>query len=497
MIFIGITLAQLTVGRVWHSIDLGQLLRFPLNSWDYFTVILIDATLNEFIIYIFVLGGPMLAALVLNPSGMLVMLPVLLLYALFLVAWMHLLSGMRSYLMTLGFTSVLAQLGWLTALACIALFFLMPGLVQGSQGVFLDAGYWQQRLVAGKAVLESWKPFINNIPPGLTANSFFATLGSHPAGIWRNMLMLALETAFMLALMYEISRAVHLGRITLGTKQSKRQLEWLRRSFASRPPFGAGVLLRFAGFDFWQLVRKEWLYARRFNTMNVQIALTPIGWLLALLFHATGVDAFVPGIEKWTLIFAAALSCWMGTEVFSQKFNWEGTAVVTLFLTPLPRRTMLAAKSFAVVMPVALVNALGLALCWAFIDTPPAFALGAAVLLACGLAISDAHGSIISMLAPVNLQAFHNIRKRRNIDQRGCITEFLLHFATFILLLTLLPLFAMLAPGLFSGSFLLELAGAAVCILVTWYYTRWVRADAAKLLMQREPAIWRLLKDPF
>jgi Ca2+/Na+ antiporter len=148
-------------------------------------------------------------------------------------------------------------------------------------------------------------------------------------------------------------------------------------------------------------------------------------------------------------------------------------------------------------MPVAAANALGFALAWKITGAPVEYALGAATLLGCGLAIGDVHGSIISMLAPVNLQAFHSARKRRNIDQRGCLTEFLLHIATFLLLLTLLPLFVLLMPGLFYNSFWWALAGSAVCVTATWYYTRFVRREAERLLLQREPAIWRLLKEPF
>jgi hypothetical protein len=498
MTFTIVSIALLTsAGQLLHSVDLYQLMRFPLGSFDYFAIILLDSTINNLYFVAFVLLGPVVAVSILNPIAVLVVLPVLLLYAIFLVAWMHLLAGLRSFLAAQGYTGIIAQSIGIIAMAYAMGYLLLPGLSHGNPEAVVKPEYWYDRLLSIKHLFAAWQPFFANFPPGIAASSFGAALGGRPEAVLRPALILASEAAVLLVGMFALTRSVYRGNITLERPKSARQRERAGRSFAAEQPFGAGFLSRFAGLGFWQLVRKEWLYARRLGMMNVQIVFAPIGWYLVLLFHFSGAEAAVPGLTGWILIPAALLSCWVATDMFSQKFNWEGSAAAMLFLTPLPRHTMLAAKSFSVVMPLAVANAIGFAMAWAVTGAPAVSALGAATLFACGVALGDAHGSLISLIAPVNLRAFYDARRRKHVDQRGCLTEFLMHFATFAFLLALLPIFGLLATGLFMGSLLIELAGAAASVALTWYYTRLVRAEASRLLMRREASIWRLLKEPF
>lgn len=497
LIFIVITIAQLTVGRVWHTIDLGQLQRFPLRATDYFLAIFVDAMLNEMAVFMLVMLGPAFALFVLHPSSLPQAMLMLLLFIIFLVAWMHTLAGLRNYLSSFGFVDIIGQLCGFAVMAWAAGYAILPGLAAHDMGVFMQGSYWAQRAASAKGLLAALSPLLDNIPPGLATAGVKASLNSQTPAFWQSAAILALETAVMCAAMYAVSRAAYAGSISLTAKQSKSSRDRSNRDFASLPPFGSGALSRFASLGFWQLVRKEWLYGRRLGTMNVQIVLLPIAWVLVIVIYHGGAETYAPGFVKWLLIIAALMTTWLSTEIFAQKFNWDGPAVATLFLTPLPRETMLAAKSFAIVMPAAAANALGLAAAGAVVRAPLEFGIGAVVMLGCGIAIGDAHGSLISLIAPVNLQAFHRGRTRRNIDQRGCITQFILHFATAFLVLAQFPLFALLAPGLFLQSPALEIAGAAASAVVTYYYTRWVRADAARMLASREPAIWRLLKDPF
>lgn len=497
LIFIAITVAQLTIGRIWHTIDLGQLQRFPLRAPDYFIAIFVDAVLNEMAVFMLVLLGPAFALFVLHPSSLPLVLLMVAVFIVFLVAWMHTLAGLRSYLSAYGFVDIIGQLVGFALLAWAAGYAVLPGLAANDMGAFMQGSYWVQRAASAKEFLVALAPLLDHMPPGLASNGIKASLGGQALVFWQCASILALETSFMCAAMYVVSRAAYGGSISLTSKRSKRSRDKSSRDFASLPPFGSGILSRFAGLSFWQLVRKEWLYARRLGTMNVQIVMLPIAWVLVIVIYYGGAETYAPGFVKWMLILAALMTTWLGTEIFAQKFNWDGPAAAVLFLTPVSRREMLAAKSFAVVIPAAATNALGLAAAWVVTGAPFELGICAAAMLGCGLAIGDAHGSLISLIAPVNLQAFHRGRARRNIDQRGCITQFILHFATGFLVLAQLPLFALLAPGLFMRSPALELAGAAACAALTYYYTRWVRADAARMLSGREAAIWRLLKDPF
>jgi hypothetical protein len=494
LLFAAVTMGQLTIGRLWNSIDLDQLSAFPLSGMDFFGIVLLDSALSEMLIIWLLYLGPIVVLLFARPLSLLVLLPSMLLFALFLLGWAYLLSGLRSYLISRGAFQVVAQVVSLAVLLYIGAFLLLPGLADGGQ-TYLTMGYWEHRLAAAQAFLAGWMPFLRATPPGLAADCFALAIRGELGPTALKLPLLALETIAVLAFMYPVTRAAQRGLITLGITQPKRGQEAVRRRFATRPPFGAGWPERFAGIGFWQLVRKEWLYARRFQVIVMQVFLAPMGWLFCVLFLWIGEEVFPPSAAKWMLAGAAFISCWFACEVFAQKFNWDGHSAGFLFLTPLPRETMLAAKSFAVMAPVALVNLAGLLVAWSLTAASAAALLCAFTLLACGLFISDAHGDIISSLAPVNLQFVHGAKKRRTLGQRGCITEFLLHIATFLLLLTLLPLFAVLLPGLILDSLLWAMVGSALCAVATWFYCRLLQREAVKLLLLRESAIWRTLKE--
>lgn len=495
-LFLLVTFVVLTTGRVVHTIDLGHLTALPIGDSHFFAITLLDAALVTAIPVILVLALPLLLALSTTPADMLLLALVLTVFLVFVAGWAHLLAILRSLAVSHGLARLVADALTLILVAVAGAFFLLPGLKAGI-GVFTDIGYWAERLAAARKLFEASSPVLDYLPPGMAVQGFMATLSHRGSHLLVSLVTLTGETALCLWLMYRAMCWVYRGEVVFSPSPPPRKRRALVLRFAAANPFGSdSVLSRLAGLDFWQLVRKEWLYAWRFKTMVTQILLAPVGWVFIIIVTLVLPNEMLIVARGWMILGAACFSVWLASEVLAQKFNWEGPGVSVLFLLPMPRGRMLAAKSLALLLPVIAVNLVGLVAAWCVIGAPARYHLAALVILLSGIAIADAHGSVLSVLTPVNLQAYTSTRKRRPMEQSGCLAQLALHLATFVLSLTVLPLLAAMVWALAFGGVLGLMTVSVLIAAGVWLYCRWVHSSAVRLLKAREAAIIRELHLP-
>lgn len=469
------------------SLDLSQMLVYPLGAKDFLQLALIDGAVSPSGLIMCVAIVPLTAAFARDQASALIWILLLALLFLFVVSLAQLVAVVA---MRLKASRRFVNL----FLAIFAALVIAGEFMAGYSG-------WGQHERTEEAVSLltkhlpdlslAWKRIaavMHFTPPAAAAESYLG---------WLNLDFVQFAAWF----------AIFIGGIafTLGvTGWVYYRLFKGELALAESPPVRAGARTRYAkratGVRLLVLrmppglvatMQKEWRYLWREPHIKAQLisVLAAYAYLAAVitgLAHKGGSDWAYKG---WIFL---GFVCFLGlftSQRFANKFGLDAEAIEVTFVTPIARWQLLLGKGLPYLLLFGLTNGAAALLAGLFLHVSPIFIFCGIALVMAHLPLVDAVGNLVSIYFPVALVPGRGRRLRPVRQQQGCLFLLLHGLAFQVAQLLVLPVAGILAVLAWSGSWLLVAPLTALICAYVFFVARHALRLSVRALKARETGI--------
>ena len=482
------------------SIDLTQLLIFPLKPGHLFGVAMVDMATGPHAAVMAFLMFPLALIFWTGASNFLVFILVFCLFALFILCWLRLSLTLLKYFTIFRILRITASVGLiLLFVAFYAFAEYVTGTMTREEFLGLPlVQVFEQNLPVVKQCWTAIAGILQYAPPGMATEAYLSAVYGNYGYYLLYLSILAGEAGLCMWLAFTMTARLYRGELsqTEGPALRRRRSAWER--FRSRKqPAGMERPLPFVDLAFAQLVRKEWLYIRRVPSAAVFLLPAAMPWFLIFVLFTLPGD--LQGSAAMPALFLIVVYCiaYFCIEPLSMKFGWDAFAVESLLVTPVPRSKILAAKSFALGLPLLVFHLAALLTFSLILHIPTPYVIAGVVLLPGVILLADVNGNLLSVLYPMGIAAAKVRWRLRTTERLGCLSLMLRQLLAFALGLLLLPIAAIMVVALLLGTWLsLAIAGLLTLSYAGLYYC-WAFRYSVRLFEQREEEIARRLTTEF
>jgi hypothetical protein len=473
-------LAPLMQFDAQRNIDLNGLRLLPISGSSFTGAVLIDGAFSPLGMVML----PALAALCASFTLKLSELPWVLL-SLLLVSTAMLGLGQAVYLWANRILTSrrFADISIIVGVLIFALLQTANLLVHQSERIALPQ--WLTDVVGFAGTVFS--PAIHWLFPGLAAGAVEQLGAGNLAGAILRMIMLAVQAVIAVFLAGLAARQFYEGELESGGSAPQAKP-------TARPGVAAGLLRAELG----TLFHRERVYLIRDPMLKMLLIQSLIGavYVIAMILLVTlpggAMMEEVAEYRHFWLFGLALMLSFMESGVLFNKFGYEGFLAVHTLLSPVDRRSLLAAKSIFYLSHFASVNlilVLGAALA---LRAPLIYTVAAAVMVCVNTAVVDLIGHFVSIYFPFTYRR-RGRRMRAVLAQPGCGYALLYSLVYQLSNAAVLPLSAAIVLGVvFGGTGGLLLGSLAGVLSVIAAYKLGL-PYAASLMVRREPEMVAVL----
>jgi|GEM_PF-2334786 len=465
------------------SLDLSQMLIYPLGAKDFLLLALVDGAVSPSGLIMLAAIIPLTLAFAYDPLGRLVFMLLLALLFLFVVALSQLVAVVAMRLKaSRRFVNVFLAI---FAVLVVGGEFLAGYSGWGMEDSGVEIGAFLQEHLADLEL--AWKQFtavMHYTPPAAAVECYLGWLSRDASrfAVWLAILLGG--TGLTLAGTGRVYYRLFKGELAMA--ESPRARKGARTRFATKRA-GFSLCSRMpAGLV--ATMRKEWRYLLREPHLKAQLisVLAAYAYLAAVVVGLAHRGSTVPHYKGWIYLGFAYLLGLFTSPRFANKFGIDGEAIEATLVTPVPRWQLLLGKGLPYLFLFAFTNGLAAFVGGVLLHVSPLFIFCAVVLVVAHLPLVDAVGNLVSVWFPVALVPGGGRRLRPVRQQQGCLFMLLHGLAFNAAQLLVLPVAGLIAVLAWSGSWPLAAPLSALAAAYAYLVARSMLRLSAAALAARE-----------
>ncbi|OPX23415.1 MAG: hypothetical protein B1H03_01715 [Planctomycetales bacterium 4484_113] len=469
------------------SLDLSQMLIYPLGARDFLLLALVDGAVSPSGVIMLAVIVPLTLAFARDALGGLVFIILLLLLFSFVVSLSQLIAVVA---MRLKASRRFVNL----FLAAFAILVIGGQFLAGYSGWGRGGSDQQVARLFAEHIPDLrlfWQHFtavMHFTPPAAVAESYlgWVDLGVGHFLLW--LLILLAGAGLTLGATGFVYFRLFKGELALA--ESPRVRKGARARFARKTAY-SGSLIHWLPAGLVATMRKEWRYLWREPYIKTQLihVLAAYAYLAAMLIGLAqkgGGDSFSRG---WIYLGIVYFLGMFTAQRFANKFGLDAEAIEVTLVTPIPRWQVLMGKGLPYILLFALTNGVAALLGGVLFHISPLFIFCAGVLVVAHCPLVDAVGNLVSIYFPVALIPGRGRRLRPVRQQQGCLFLLLHGLALNAGHLLTLPVAGLIALLAWSGSWLLAAPLVALAVAYVYFVARWLLRLSVRSLAAREPQI--------